>query len=528
MNNRNYESNQYRMPGHSHIVSTPPSSAPHPHTNPNRAQPHYYQNTNVQVAQHLSREPIIVHDHDVLSGRGVNIAHHAGNERFRTLITTYHDESYCTSYSASEKRAVATEIIVHIHALDPPGRFLKRLGKGQISRGLNGPWQALSDKESVKKTCQALRDCNRADRSGYADGVSVPLDVVVMAQKVSETGLTTKQRATVAAANAATEAAHAAQKAANESLKRRRPETLAHIDTTSSGQMDAHAIGTTHNLTVVANSHASPHSHTLSPSHHVHSPTHHVPQSTSPSMSVGSATALHGFPHPNMPSQAIIPQNMHNHNHSIAPAQYMNQIAVAQQQHQHQHPHPHPQQPYHTFPNIINHPYTPPMHRQGDMPMPTILSSNNAMALNHHNRHYTTSGIALSSGSSHEYNSSPIKKQRSTDDTEPSTVSGSSTTSTPMDGCNVSTIPYPLAPVPYHGPTAGTSNISGFLSSSAPVGGQDTDIGDAGGAGGVGLFRIKENEIDPDTSGSKHTWEAGVGGGAESDGDQYCGSLHSF
>jgi len=520
MNNRNYESNQYRMPGHAHIVNTPPSSAPHPHTNSNRGQPQYYQNPNPQVAQHLSREPIIVNDHDVLSGRGVNIAHHAGNERFRTLITTYHDESYCTSYSASEKRAVATEIIGHIHALDPPGRFLKRLGKGQISRGLNGPWQALSDKESVKKTCQALRDCNRADRSGYADGVSVPLDVVVMAQKVSETGLTTKQRATVAAANAATDAAHAAQKAANESLKRRRPETLPHIDTASSGQMDAHAIATTHNLAAVTNSHASPHS-ILSPSHHVHSPTHHVPPSSSPSMSVGSATALHGFPHPNMPSQPIIPQNMHNHSHSIAPAQYMTQIAVAQQQHQH------PQQPYHTYPNIINHPYTPPMHRQGDTHMPTILSANHAMGLNHLNRHYTTSGITLS-GSRSEYNSSPIKKQRSTDDTEPSTVSGSSTTSTPMDACNVSAIPYPLAAVPYHGPPAGTSNISGFLSSTAAVGGQDTDIGDTGGAGGVGLFRIKENEIDTDTNGPKHAWLGGVGGGAESDGDQYCGSLHSF
>lgn len=160
--------------------------------------------------------------------------------------------------------------------------------------------------------------------------------------------------------------------------------------------------------------------------------------------------------------------------------------------------------------------------------MPTILSANHAMGLNHLNRHYTTSGITLSSGSRSEYNSSPIKKQRSTDDTEPSTVSGSSTTSTPMDACNVSAIPYPLAAVPYHGPPAGTSNISGFLSSTAAVGGQDTDIGDTGGAGGVGLFRIKENEIDTDTNGPKHAWLGGVGGGAESDGDQYCGSLHSF
>jgi len=511
------------MPGHPHIVNTPPSSAPHPHTNSNRAHPQYYQNPNQQVAQHLSREPIIVHDHDVLSGRGVNIAHHAGNERFRTLITTYHDESYCTSYSASEKRAVATEIIVHIHALDPPGRFLKRLGKGQISRGLSGPWQSLSEKESIKKTCQALRDCNRADRSGYADGVSVPLDVVVMAQKVSETGLSTKQRATVAAANAATEAAHAAQKAANESLKRRRPEALSHSDTNTNGQMGAHAVATNHNLTAITSSHTSPHSHALSPPHHVHSPTHHVPQSNSPSMSVGSSPTLHGFPHPNMPSQAIIPQNMHNHGQSAAPAQYLTQISVAQQQHQHQHP----QQPYHTFPNNIIHPYTPPMHRQGELPVP-ILSTNNPMSLAHHNRLYPTSGIALSSITGHDYNSSPIKKQRSTDDTEPSTVSGSSTNTTPMDACNAPPIAYPLLPVPYHGPGAGTSNMSCHLPSTAPVGGQDTDIGDSGSAEGGGLFRIKEDEGDTDTNGSKNTWEAGTGGCVESDAEQYCGSLHSF
>ena len=73
---------------------------------------------------------IIPTDNDVLCGRGVNIASHPGNERFRTLITTRSDAQYCEIYTATEKRAVAEEIVRHIASLDPPGRFLKREGSG--------------------------------------------------------------------------------------------------------------------------------------------------------------------------------------------------------------------------------------------------------------------------------------------------------------------------------------------------------------------------------------------------------------
>ncbi len=120
------------------------------------------------------RPLIIVHDHDVLSGRGVHIAQHPGNERFRALVTTRADNNYCTLYSLSEKRAVAEDIIRHIKALDPPGRFLRRDGRCHSSRGLNGPWEELSDREAVKKTCQALRECNRSDRTGYAAAEEPP------------------------------------------------------------------------------------------------------------------------------------------------------------------------------------------------------------------------------------------------------------------------------------------------------------------------------------------------------------------
>ena len=66
-------------------------------------------------------DTIVVHDHDVLSGRGISIAEHPGNERFRTLITTsFRDKLYCTTYSVQEKKALAEEIIAHIQSLQPP------------------------------------------------------------------------------------------------------------------------------------------------------------------------------------------------------------------------------------------------------------------------------------------------------------------------------------------------------------------------------------------------------------------------
>lgn len=165
-------------------------------------------------------QPFIVHDNDVLSGRGVNIAHHPGNERFRTLVTSRKDEAYCTTYSASEKRAVALEIIKHIQTLDPPGRFLKREGRGQVSRGLNGPWDELTERECIKKTCQALRDCNRSDRTGYAEGIVAPVDVLRNTATRNAHGLSGKQQA--AASAAATAAAAAA------SLKRVRESNANH------------------------------------------------------------------------------------------------------------------------------------------------------------------------------------------------------------------------------------------------------------------------------------------------------------
>jgi hypothetical protein len=147
----------------------------------------------VNQISHPGRTHIVVHEHDVLSGRGVNIAQHPGNERFRALVQSRYDENYCQHYTVTEKRAVAEDIIAHIRSLDPPGRFLKRSGRSGGSRGLAGPWEELAPREVVRKTCQALRDCNRNDRTGYAAAVAVPEDVRMSAEQRQQLGLTNKQ-----------------------------------------------------------------------------------------------------------------------------------------------------------------------------------------------------------------------------------------------------------------------------------------------------------------------------------------------
>lgn len=141
------------------------------------------------------RDRIVVHDHDVLNGRGVNMAHHPGNERFRALIQSRSDPSYCASYSLNEKKALAEEVVRHIEALDPPGRFLKRIGKTKNKRGLQGPWEIMAREEAVKKARQALRDCNRPDRVGYAKSVPVPVDVRESSFVRKNTGLSQQQYA---------------------------------------------------------------------------------------------------------------------------------------------------------------------------------------------------------------------------------------------------------------------------------------------------------------------------------------------
>jgi len=146
---------------------------------------------------------VTVHENDVLCGRGVFLAQHPGNQRFRSLVKTYLDDSFCSSYTTSEKRAAAKDIIAHIYALKPPGRFLKRdtTTRRWTAKGLEGPWKPLSHREVLKKATQALRDCNRQDRQGYASNTPSPLDVAIKTKTIQDSGLTAKQRASNAAKN---------------------------------------------------------------------------------------------------------------------------------------------------------------------------------------------------------------------------------------------------------------------------------------------------------------------------------------
>mmetsp|Transcript_10910 Transcript_10910/g.26214 ORF Transcript_10910/g.26214 Transcript_10910/m.26214 type:complete len:404 (-) Transcript_10910:416-1627(-) len=132
---------------------------------------------------------ITVHANDVLNGRGVKIAQHPGNLRFRSLVKGKYDDCYCEKFSSSEKKALAREIINHIsQKLNPPGRFLKRHGE-------DGPWIELSKSEVEKKTKQALRDCNRGDRTGYAQQVAVPQDVRTADFERKQSGLSLQEHA---------------------------------------------------------------------------------------------------------------------------------------------------------------------------------------------------------------------------------------------------------------------------------------------------------------------------------------------
>ena len=173
--------------------------------------------------QMLDEEGLIVSDNDVLCGRGNYLQGHYGNERFRTLTSLRHDANYDT-YSVDEKKAVALEIMNHIASLEPPGRFMRRpLGKDKL-RGTEGPWVELTRKESLKKVCQALRDCHRQDRKAYANGVVAPDDVQRVSEDLAVSSKTLKQQAAEAINNKLREALEAArlpEKDINEQLRRR-------------------------------------------------------------------------------------------------------------------------------------------------------------------------------------------------------------------------------------------------------------------------------------------------------------------
>ena len=115
---------------------------------------------------------------DVIDGRGVRTASSSGNVRFRRLVKLFVIKNYCEVIKLNEKKNIAKGIINYIQSLEPPGRFLKSVGLQN--------YVELDEKECVKKVTQALRDCNRSDRTGYAVRVDVPEDVKILEEKVKK------------------------------------------------------------------------------------------------------------------------------------------------------------------------------------------------------------------------------------------------------------------------------------------------------------------------------------------------------
>ena len=155
----------------------------------------------------IQTEKIVVHEHDVLNGRGVNIAQHPGNLRFRALVKSHADQSYCSDYSSTAKKALAEEIIHHIQNLNPPGRFLKRPPRNKKASDVDdGHWEPLTAGEILKKTRQALRDCNRYDRAEYARHIETPEDVQASHQQRQQSGLSKREYAEQIAGSMLTQA----------------------------------------------------------------------------------------------------------------------------------------------------------------------------------------------------------------------------------------------------------------------------------------------------------------------------------
>jgi len=89
------------------------------------------------------------HVHDVLSGRGNYVNHHAGNEHFRSLVKK-HKKDYVASPKA-QKPIFSSLIYDEIRAMNPPGRFLKQDPQTKL-------WSDIGKKKALDKTRQALRE----------------------------------------------------------------------------------------------------------------------------------------------------------------------------------------------------------------------------------------------------------------------------------------------------------------------------------------------------------------------------------
>ena len=99
--------------------------------------------------------------HDVLCGRGSGPNDHPGNVNFRKLILTRKAE-YLSTTARAEKARIAQEIVEHVQQnLDPPGRFLKKMGPAELQEknyeAGHDVWVVVDQDTALEKAKQALR-----------------------------------------------------------------------------------------------------------------------------------------------------------------------------------------------------------------------------------------------------------------------------------------------------------------------------------------------------------------------------------
>ena len=158
-----------------------------------------------------------------------SIIGHVGNQRLRTFAQERKAAFDAGNYT--EKRALASEIVTILKALDPPGRFLKRASKKQTEETKKeeaaaekkddeqvSEWEELSDEKSIHKACQVMRDIDRPDRKDREERrakkkqklLDVKAGKLPVAEKEGEKkegDTTNAEKAAVAEAVAATEEA---------------------------------------------------------------------------------------------------------------------------------------------------------------------------------------------------------------------------------------------------------------------------------------------------------------------------------
>ena len=122
--------------------------------------------------------------HDVICDKGQEVAQHPGNERFRALVKARSKDTYRDDFTPYEKKALAWEIVKHIHSLNPPGRFLQQVNNQTHNQGLAGPFEVLNQKKSIERAYQALQYYNRQHRDGNAASPTTDESVT---QKIDET-----------------------------------------------------------------------------------------------------------------------------------------------------------------------------------------------------------------------------------------------------------------------------------------------------------------------------------------------------